>query len=94
MAANPSQFGINDHHKDIMKNMVIPGISVDVMISVTLQAASEINIGHLIINSSPEQSRSEVMTRLLREIRAEIGKETYEMMQICVIAMQLWPVIL
>jgi hypothetical protein len=74
--------------------MDIPGISVDVMISVTLQAASEINIGHLITNSAPEQSRSEVMTFPLREIRAEIGKETYEMTRICVMGMRLRPVIL
>jgi len=93
MAVNSSQSKAN-HHKDVLENINVPVISAKAIIPVKLDAASRLNVGHLIINSSPEQSRSEMMTFPLREIRAEIGKETYEMMQICVMGMQLPPGIL
>jgi hypothetical protein len=60
MSVNSSQFGTN-HRQDIMKNMVIPGISVDTIFFVALQTFSEINIGQWIITSSPRSSQSEVM---------------------------------
>jgi hypothetical protein len=60
MVANPRQFVIN-YQKDMMKNIVILVISVDVIISVTLQAEGELNAGHLVINSSSGSPWREMM---------------------------------
>jgi hypothetical protein len=54
------QFGAN-HQKDIMRNRVIAVISLNTNISMTLLAVSEINVGRLIIHSSPELSWREAM---------------------------------
>jgi hypothetical protein len=43
---------------------VIPGMSVDAIIAVIFHAESEINVGHLIIHSSPGDSRRAVCPRL------------------------------
>jgi hypothetical protein len=63
LAANSSQFRAN-HHQQMMKNTVTPVISVDSMSSMISQDVSELNFGHLMINSPPERPRSEVMTFL------------------------------
>jgi hypothetical protein len=52
MTVKASQIGTN-HHQDLMKNRVIPGISVDAVLFVILHAVNEINFDHRIIETSP-----------------------------------------
>jgi hypothetical protein len=75
MAINASQFEAN-YHQDLLKNKVIPIIFVDIIVIVILHAASERNSGHLIINSSPEWSRSEVTSFPWKCVRGKARKNS------------------
>jgi hypothetical protein len=68
MAANSGQFGTNQH-QEIMKNMVIPLISVDAIVFVIFRTVSEIGVCHLIINSSPESSNHILAILCISEFR-------------------------
>jgi hypothetical protein len=54
MAFNSRQFETN-HHRDLLKNMVRLVIPFGAILSVMLQAVSEINFDHPIINSIPNR---------------------------------------
>jgi hypothetical protein len=54
MAVNASQFGTNYHHKEVMKNITIPGISVDAIISLTFHAVSESYAGQFVSRAVTE----------------------------------------